>query len=472
MRIHKALFVAAAVMFVPLLSFPKDIGVEEFLGLVSANHPFFTQEELSADIERKRSESLLGAQDWRFSLTPSYLHLGEANAGQFQADSVDTFGFEAGLGRSFWSTGGRLDLSAATNYNDLRSGIAESRLFYNGAEVTYTQPLLQNMKGRLDRLGYELSRYSIDTAAVQSEENRENFLAGVAARYLEWARLTEAVWVAEDRHTLAREQLEQVRKRYDANLVDRVDVLRAEDDVRIADQARMQVKSGWDALQAELAVVSGSDDLYAGKPAYNIYAVTSLPWVEESLERAKKNSRLIRVIGIQKEQLLRQRAGYEEEKRARLDLSVTGGIFGQDEAFGKIVEVYQPDLTVALAYSTLFGKREVKGRIDALDLQVRQIEKASQAIEVDLEASIRGILIQLRELANILSLNRAQIESAKEKTLEEIKLYNQGRGQLTFVIQSRDNEERAKLTYLDNATLYHTLLFQYRALMDDLYVPR
>jgi outer membrane protein TolC len=279
------------------------------------------------------------------------------------------------------------------------------------------------------------------------------------------------MWVTEDRHKLAVEQLDQIGKRYDANLVDRVDVLRAEDDVRIADQARMQVKSAWDALQAELAVISGSDDLYAGKPAYNIYSVTSLPWVEESLERAKKNSRLIRVIDLQKEQLLRQRAGFEEEKKARLDLSVSGGLFGQDEAFEKTIQVYQPDLTVALAYSTLFKKREVKGRIGALDLQVRQIEKAAQAVEVDLEAAIRGILIQLREIEKILSLNRAQMESAKEKTLEEIKLYNQGRGQLTFVIQSRDNEERSKLTYLENAALYHTLLFEYRALMDDLYVP-
>jgi outer membrane protein TolC len=470
MKRYKMLSIAAAILLLPLLSFAKDIGIEEFLSLVSAYHPLFKQEELSADIQRKKSESLLGSQDWSFSLTPSFSHLGKASAGDFQVNAIDSAGLEAGLGRPLWSTGGRLGFSAISNYTDRSGGAAASKRFYHGAGVSYTQPILQNAKGKLDRLAYELSVYSIDGTAVQSEENRENYLTGAAARYLEWAKLTEAAWIAEDRYKLAKEQLDQVKKRFDANLVDRVDVLRAEDAVRIAEQARLQIKSGWDALQAELAVISGSDRLYAAKPAYNLYSVTQLPWVEESLERAKHRSRLIRVLEIQKEQLGRQRAGLEEQNRARLDLGVSAGVFGRDEQFGKSLGIYQPDFSVAVAYSTLFGKREVKRQIEALDLQVKQVENGVKAVEVELEASIRGILIQLREIEGILLLNRAQIQSAQEKTLEEIKLYNQGRGQLTFVIQSRDNEENAKLTYLDNAAFYHTLLFQYRALMDDLYI--
>jgi len=72
-------------------------------------------------------------------------------------------------------------------------------------------------------------------------------------------------------------------------------------------------------------------------------------------------------------------------------------------------------------------------------------------------------------MGKILELNQAQIESAQEKTKEELKLYNQGRGQLTFVIQSRDNEQNARLSYVDNAALYHLLKLQYQALLDKLY---
>jgi outer membrane protein TolC len=69
----------------------------------------------------------------------------------------------------------------------------------------------------------------------------------------------------------------------------------------------------------------------------------------------------------------------------------------------------------------------------------------------------------------VLELNAGQIKSAREKTKEELKLYNQGRGDLTFVIQSRNNEENAKLTLAGNALTYHKMVLEYRALMDQVF---
>ncbi|UCD30307.1 MAG: hypothetical protein JSV03_07520 [Planctomycetota bacterium] len=69
------------------------------------------------------------------------------------------------------------------------------------------------------------------------------------------------------------------------------------------------------------------------------------------------------------------------------------------------------------------------------------------------EAGLRNLLIQIEGLVQVLSLNEQHIESACFKTVEELKRYNQGRGDLVFVIQSRDNEERAKLSYALNADL-------------------
>ena len=89
-------------------------------------------------------------------------------------------------------------------------------------------------------------------------------------------------------------------------------------------------------------------------------------------------------------------------------------------------------------------------------------------MELDLESSMVSLLIRIVELEKVLALNRAQIESAEEKTEEELKLYNRGRSQLTFVIQSRDNEQNARLSLAENAALYHGLILQYRALLDEL----
>ena len=158
-----------------------------------------------------------------------------------------------------------------------------------------------------------------------------------------------------------------------------------------------------------------------------------------------------------------------EQNRPELNLTLSGGLYGSDEELGKSLEIYKPDFFVSAAFTMPIEKRTVTAQIEKTDLQIAQIDEDMKNIEVTLEASLRNVFIQMAGMETILALNREQIESAREKTKEEVKMYNQGRGQLTFVIQSRDNEENAKLTYVDNAALYHSLLLQYRALLDELF---
>ena len=89
-------------------------------------------------------------------------------------------------------------------------------------------------------------------------------------------------------------------------------------------------------------------------------------------------------------------------------------------------------------------------------------------IELTLISALTNLMIQIKEMVSVLELNKQQIESARRKTEEELKMYNQGRGSLTFVILSRDGEENAKLIYIQNAVQYHKLILQYHSLMDEL----
>ena len=67
----------------------QEITLEEYLGRVRENHPFFTKEELKVAVEERDAESNLGGQEWILSLTPSYSHLGEVGAGALGAERVD-----------------------------------------------------------------------------------------------------------------------------------------------------------------------------------------------------------------------------------------------------------------------------------------------------------------------------------------------------------------------------------------------
>jgi len=469
MRVHNFLS-CLLLMLISWVGFAETITLKEFLDLAEENHPFFSKEALSAEIEKKQAESLLGAKDWQFSVSPYYSHLGEASAAEYSIQGLDSTGGEASLGGPIWATGGTLGFSFSSDYS-IRDyyGTTDTSAFKQSIALSYTQPLLKNLGGKLDRLGYELSGYGINLAEVQALENQENFMLELSTRFLDWVHLSEMVEISEERLKLAEEQLAQVQKRYKANLVDRVDVLRGEDAVRGAEQGLLQFRAKWKARQAELAVLVQSGEIYEKSPDFELYALEDLPEMEESVSALKARSRLLGTFQILKSQLVHQRAGLLEQKRPELNLTLSGGLAGQDEEFVSSLEITKPDAAVSLEFKALLGNRGIKAKIEKIDLQVKQLQEERRDLEISLEASLRNLLIQIVEMEKILELNQAQINSAQEKTVEELKLYNQGRGQLTFVIQSRDNEQNAKLSYANNAALYHSLVLQYHALLDELF---
>jgi outer membrane protein len=448
----------------------EEITLVEYLALVKANHPYFVKEQLAVDIEQKQAQSLLGAEDWILSIVPTYSYLGKSSAPEFGADQLHRAGLEAGLDRTIWNTGGRLGFGMITSYTRQDRGFGFENLYRHGVEASYTQPLLQNWAGKLDRLEYELSDYTIDYTQVQVYENQENFLLDVSIRFLDWAFFTREVAIREDRLEIAKRGLEDVNKRYRANLVDKVDVLRSEDSVRLSEQGLVLAQSQWKAKQAELAVIADNDELYRRRPMYDIYRLEALPENDDVMMKMKSQSRLLQTFDILKEQFVYQRGGVQDQERAQLDLSVTAGLYGRDEAFGESIEIYQPEAILSLIFAKPLGSRTAKGQIEKLDTQIAQIDEEKRSLERDLEASMINLLIQIRDMEDVLDLNKKQIESAQEKTKEELKLYNQGRSQLTFVIQSEDNEEAARLTYASNAYLYQTLVLQYMALLDEILV--
>lgn len=475
----RILRVLTLVVLVAPVASGQTITLNDFLVLVRSNHPFFEKERMSADIERKGQESFLGEQDWIVRSSFFSTRQEPISKSAFSPERIYNVGVGSGLERAFWSSGGRLSLSWSSDFTDQKIPdivipgfvtlpVGPSQLYQNGIFVTYSHPLLQNYGGKLDRLDYELSDYTVEFTELQTLENQEGFLLDLATRFLDWMLLSEQTLIASERVRLAEEQLKQTKRKRTANLVDEVDVLRSEDAVRVGKQNIMLIESQWRAKQAELAVLAQSQGLYKRSPEFDLYGKVKMPVPDEAVSRLKDESRILQALEVRSKQFSHLRGGFVETKRPQLFLNVTGGLQEGDRAFGSSLGLNKPDVSLGLNFRYPLGNRTAQANIEKTDLQLRQLEEETNSVALDLESGVRSLLIQIRELEKVLTLNQEQIESAKEKTQEELRLYNQGRGELTFVIQARDNEENAKLTYAQNATLYHKLILRYRALLDEL----
>lgn len=453
------------------LLYAQTITQEEFLNQLRRVHPVFEKEKLTAQIEKQEQKSLLGTQDWNIISSVSFAH--EEPAVAFAGpERTNAFSVSSGIERVFWKTGGRLSASFSSYRASIKIdpfyGFPNS-FYENQFAITYTHPLLKNRNGFLDRLQYDLKHFDIDFSDVQAKENMEDFLASSADKFLDWAFLTEQKKVVSERLKLSEEELSRTKRKREANLVDEVDVIRAEDAVRIWRQNQVLVGSQWKALQAELAVLSQDSELYNVSPQFGLYEVVELAPLEENISQLKINSRLTAALNIRLKQLEYARRGFDETSKSDLSLMAQFSTKNLDESFGKSLGMDKPDALVGLQFSVPLGNRTARSQVAKTDLQIAQLEKQLDEVTLSLTSALTNLHIQIKELEEVLKLNQEQIESARQKTEEELRLYNQGRGNLTFVIQSRDSEQNAKLGYAQNALTYHKLIIEYRALMDQLY---
>ncbi|MCP4704205.1 MAG: TolC family protein [candidate division Zixibacteria bacterium] len=443
---------------------------DQFLDQLKQSHPLFEKERLTSEIEKEEQKGFLGKRDWNFNSSLFYSHE-EPSFAVMGPEKTDAIVINGGLEKMFWNSGGRFSVAYSGSYIDLSIdpmlGIPGS-YFENKLAMTYTHPLIKNKNGFLNKLEYNLKQFDIDLSEIIALENQENFLAGQASRFLDWVFFLEQMRIIEQRLNLSEEMLVNIREKRKANLIDEVDLIRAEDAVRISEQNLLLIETNLNALKAELAELTRDAKYKNIYPEYDLYTNEEIPSLEEATNQLRQNARLLKTFQLSITKLKYVREGYLGIRKADLSAIAQLSLKNADEDYGGSLAMDRPDALIGLQLSYPIGHSTAKSKISQTGYQLMQLEKQYEEVSLSLTSALANFHTQIVEMKAVLLLNREQIESSKRKTEEEIKLYNQGRGDLTFVIQSRDSEQGAKLNYAANALSYHKLLLQYRSLMDQI----
>ncbi|MDH5678863.1 MAG: TolC family protein [Nitrospinota bacterium] len=461
----------------------QTISMESFLERVKVTHPYFRKETLAVEVERKTQESLVGTEDWVLSGSPSYLHAEPARAGGFTPESIDQMGVTVGLSRHYWSTGSTLSFEFGHTYSDQRAEDIQLPLpdgpvslpndagvfRETGLSVTYRHPLMQNSGGLLSRLAHDLQGFNVEAATIVAEENQENFLLNIGGKYIDWALLAEQRAIADARLELAKNESARTQEKRKHNLVDDVDVIRAKDAVIIGRQNIGLIDSAMAGIEAELRTIASMEAGSKLAPDFDLYSPARdiLP-LAQSLERLGESSRLLRIFDIRLRQVESQKMGASEAEKPRLDAVLQGGVKGGGAELGDSTQMDKPQALAALVFSYPLGATSARADIAKAALQQERISEERSSTLYDLQGALKNTLARITILEQALALDRERIKIAEEKTKAELKRYDQGRSELTFVIQSRDSEEAARLVHARDCADYHRLALVYRALMDTL----
>lgn len=475
--------IIAIILHVSVSILGAGMTMEAFIDTLIERHPLFETEDYAAKIAEVEREGSLNYLDWNISGGPYYSYSKPTKTSFFGAEKVSAIGVNANAEKTIEGTGGTVSGNFSMGYTDQKLNdisipmspdpmvipSGPSYYYNNSVSVNYTQPLIQNYKGVLNRLGYNLGQYSIEMAVQQAIENKENFVQSMALRYIDWALMAEQIEITKKRLELAEKQLERTQRMRDANLIDKVDVFRAEDAVRAAQQSLVLLESQEEAVREELSVIISCEKLCHSRPDFDLYAIEVMPDLKVIGDSIRENSRLIEIMQKQTELLIRERENYVEMNKPILNFDLSAGLNKADGDFAESWLLDRPELSVSLIYIPNVGRSDIDADIRANEFEMEKLTSSIDQTVISLEATARNLLVQIYNMEKVLELNREQIQSSEKKTVEEIKLWERGRGQLNFVIQSRDSEQNARFSYAQNAANYHKLVLQFRALMDELY---
>lgn len=476
-------FFVAVVFLLPSSSFA--LTMDQLFDHVKKNHPHFKSETLRSAAERKILDKRAGEEDWIARFAPSLYSEEYAWSQSFVPDSVDKYGVDASVERMFWATGGRFSLSYTTAYIDqvisdvvLPMGGTDvvipggSGSYYeNGLSLTYIHPFMKNKGGVLSRLGYELQKEEIKATDLDTIEQKESFLVDVGELFIDLALLEEQLEIGNRRFLLAKEEFLRTKKKRAQNMVDEVDLYRAEDAALAGEQVVRRIEAALFAKRAELKTLAMIESDEAVTPDYDLYHFEELPAVEKAVSMLDENSRTLKMFDARVRQSGLVVKSALNSQEPSLNLMLSGGLSSAAEEYGDAHEYDAINYTALLSFSYPLGNRSAKAESARATIVKERTLRDKEKTALKLHSALKNLWTQISELSKVLAIDEKRIATAKAKTKAEMKRYNQGRSELSFVIQSRDGEQQAALIRAQNATLYQKLTLYYRALTDTLYTP-
>ncbi len=459
----KFLFIVIICMLAVTSAKAQAMSTAEFIARLKAYHPFFNQQEITSALAENEKHAQLAGEDWSFSVNADYRnqntdHIASVreNYKEQKQTSVVT-----ALSRNVYQTGGRVHFAYTSKHtqNNLER-------YHNSLSLDYTHPLWRNRDGINDKLGYDLAAFDAQKNTALRANREQKFLLDQLKTWLDLSFLQEQVVINEKRLALANKELTLAQEKFNASLLEKVDVLLQKDAKERITQQLLAAKQELTALKTTLSVVLGvmqnevvSDgNLYVLSPSQTIISRSYL----------MANNYLLKSIALDRKKNKRALLSIRNKHHPALDLHLNLTRSGENNNFSNSLTKQSPDASIGVNLSYPLGNLENNSRTQEILLNLENLNYKYERTLREIYAKARSTEKRTEILENILASNIMQLAIAKKRSQEESLRYQNGYGDAVFVINAQDNEQNVMLSYAQNATNYQKMLLEYKAIFNQI----
>jgi len=455
----KRILITIAILFITLNA--QAMSEYEFVEQLKNTHPFFGQQALTSQIKQVEKYATTDKEDWIIAIDGDYKNEDASDISSSTYTDLVTTSVDVSATRNMTSSGS--EITFKHTWKDKNKDVNTTR---NKFSLDYTYPLLRNKDGINDRLDTDVAQIAIEQDALDRAEQEESFILKKLKRFIDLAYAQEKQLINERRLSLANQELNLVKEKFAASVVNKVDVLLQEDAYQRAKQQLLQAQQDLTLLRHEIAITLAIDfdQVVAKVDLFKAYMPKSAHLKKQLLT----NSRVLKIIDVKQKTLKRQLLSFKNEFQAKLDLNLGLSSEGENTNYSSSLENQSPTWNIGLGLSYPLGGIKSSSNIKKAQIKLARLKQNKQEQLLELSVQATTLKEKINLLAQMLKSNKKQISIAKERTIEERDRYSNGSGQASFVINAQNNEQNAQLSYVQVATSYQKSVLEYRATLDQL----
>ena len=233
----------------------QAISEREFIVQLKDTHPFFEQQALNSEIKRVEKRLTSANEDWIIAIDSNYKNEDASDISSSTYNKLNITSVDISAKRKIANSGSNVILKHTWTEKDKAGTDAVSNKF----SLDYVYPLLRNKDGVNDRLDRDIAQIAIEKNKLERLEKEENFILKKLKRFIDLAYYQEQQLINQRRLALAEQELNLVKKKYAASVVDKVDVLLQEDAYQRAQQQSLKAQQDLILLRHEIAITLALD---------------------------------------------------------------------------------------------------------------------------------------------------------------------------------------------------------------------
>jgi len=461
-------FFVFKLFFILIISVPalaSSVSLTDLLEDTYTTHPFYKSLQIQKDIAELSIKKQTSFLDPTVALTPRFSKNKPTASSPFLPEEVTSMGLNSTFSKKFWLTGGTFGANANLNSSESTySAQAQqfgllSDYYENSIGISYVHPLLKNRAGVLDKIGFKTKMIEYQLTQVKLLDQQQSFTLGIIYQFLDWYAEYKELNNLKSRYFISKRQYTDTKNKFSKNLAERVDVIQSEDSLKNLEQLFILKESTVSSKIKQLELIV-SFPIEGNVPALSLLQPPRLKKVSErDFERAPQ----IMILNQQKELLEYQYSLISEQKRPNLNVNFAANLKGGDSALKDSLNLNKPDFSVSMTFTDSLKKTGLNSDDAILIKSIKNTDLLIQSTKLELESKLIDLQGQYVSVENVIALNERRLSLAIERVKEEIKRYNHGRSQFSFLIQAQDNVQFIETILLQNKIAMYRIYFNYMA---------